>query len=235
LNDATLRQLYQQKDDTTGALQVYLPTSDLAEVKRVQARLREALTKAGFLLLDDDPRAFWFKFENVSREPWVGQKLDLTNWHDEVSFVAWTADLMSVVSFGLGLVLLMVIGVGIMIVMWISIRERTREIGTLRAIGMQKARVLAMFLLEGVLLGLISTLGGALVGVIGSVVLNSMSVPLPLGVQFVLLSDKLVVLPTAQWVVATVLFITLVVTLISVVPSFIAARLKPVTAMQHAG
>jgi ABC-type antimicrobial peptide transport system permease subunit len=36
-------------------------------------------------------------------------------------------------------------------------------------------------------------------------------------------------------VVATVLFITLVVTLISVVPSFIAARLKPVTAMQHAG
>jgi hypothetical protein len=53
-------------------------------------------------------------------------------------------------------------------------------------------------LLEGVLLGLISTLGGALVGVIGSVALNSMSVPLPLGVQFVLLSDKLVVLPTAQ-------------------------------------
>lgn len=235
LNEGTLRQLYQQKDDTTGALQVYLPTSDLAEVKRVQARLREALTKAGFLLLDDDPRAFWFKFENVSREPWVGQKLDLTNWHDEVSFVAWTADLMSVVSFGLGLVLLMVIGVGIMIVMWISIRERTREIGTLRAIGMQRTRVLAMFLLEGVLLGLISTVAGALLGVVGSVTLNSMSVPLPLGVQFVLLSDKLVVLPTAQWVLATVLFITLVVTLISVVPSFIAARLKPVTAMQHAG
>ncbi|MFO0595269.1 MAG: FtsX-like permease family protein [Myxococcaceae bacterium] len=235
MNEGTLRQLYQLKDDTTGALQVYLPTSELVEVKKVQARLRDALSKAGYLLLDDDPRAFWFKFENVSREPWVGQKLDLTNWHDEVNFVAWTVDLMSFVSFGLGFVLLQVIGVGIMIVMWISIRERTREIGTLRAIGMQRRSVLVMFLTEGILLGLLSTLGGAVAGVVGSVLLNRAQVGVPVGVQFVLLSDKLVVLPTAQWVGATVLFITGVVTLISIIPSFIAARLKPVTAMQHAG
>jgi len=235
MNEGTLRQLYQLKDDTTGAMQIYLPTSDLASVKKVQARLREALGKAGYALMDDDPRAFFFKFENVSREPWVGQRLDLTNWHDEVNFVAWTVDLMSALSFFLGAVLLQVIGVGIMIVMWISIRERTREIGTLRAIGMQRASVLLMFLTEGFLLGLLSTLGGAVVGLITSLVLNASHLALPIGVQFVLLSDKLVVLPTVQWVVLTVLFITSVVTIISVIPSFIAARLKPVTAMQHNG
>lgn len=235
MNDTTLRQLYQQKDNTTGALQVYLTTSDLEVVKKVQARLRDALSNAGFQLMDDDPRAFFFKFENVSREPWTGQKLDLTNWHDEVNFVAWTVDLVSFVSFGLGFVLLQVVGVGIMIVMWISIRERTREIGSLRAIGMQRTQVLVMFLTEGLLLGLIATLAGALLGVVGSVVINSAAVPVPIGVQFVLLSDKLVVIPTAQWVLATIAFITGVVTLISVIPSFIAARLKPVTAMQHAG
>jgi putative ABC transport system permease protein len=235
MNEATLRQLYQLKDDTTGALQIYLPTSDLVEVKKVQARLREGLIKAGYTMMDDDPRAFFFKFENVSREPWVGQRLDLTNWHDEVSFVAWTVDLMSALSFFLGAVLLQVIGVGIMIVMWISIRERTREIGTLRAIGMQKTSVLLMFLTEGFLLGLLATLAGAVLGVGLSLVLNSSHVPLPVGVQFVLLSDKLVVLPTLQWVLATVAFITGVVTIISIIPSFIAARLKPVSAMQHAG
>ncbi len=235
MNEATLRQLYQFKDDTTGALQIYLPTSDLGEIKKVQSRLREGLAKAGYTMMDEDPRAFWFKFENVSREPWVGQRLDITNWHDEVSFVAWTVDLMSFVSFFLGTVLLAVIGVGIMIVMWISIRERTREIGTLRAIGMQQTSVLMMFLTEGFLLGLLATLGGAVAGVLISVILNSASIPLPVGVQFVLLSDKLVMLPTAQWVLATVSFITGVVTFISVIPSFIAARLKPVSAMQHAG
>ncbi|MDP2274463.1 MAG: FtsX-like permease family protein [Archangium sp.] len=235
MNEATLRQLYQLKDDTTGALQIYLTTSDLGEIKKVQSRLREGLSKAGYTMMDEDPRAFWFKFENVSREPWVGQRLDLTNWHDEVSFVAWTVDLMSFISFFLGTVLLAVIGVGIMIVMWISIRERTREIGTLRAIGMQQTSVLLMFLTEGFLLGLLATLGGAVAGVLISVILNSAHIPLPVGVQFVLLSDKLVMLPTAQWVLATVLFITGVVTFISVIPSFIAARLKPVSAMQHAG
>ncbi len=235
MNEVTLRQLYQLKDDTTGALQIYLPTSDLGEIKKVQARLRDGLTRAGYSVLDEDPRAFWFKFENVSREPWVGQRLDLTNWHDEVSFVAWTVDLMSFISFFLGTVLLAVIGVGIMIVMWISIRERTREIGTLRAIGMQRTSVLMMFLTEGFLLGFLATAGGAVLGVALSLFLNSAHVPLPVGVQFVLLSDKLVVLPTVQWVVATVTFITLVVTFISVIPSFIAAQLKPVSAMQHAG
>ncbi len=235
LNEGTLRQLYQLKGDTTGALQVYLPTSELETVKKVQARLREGLIKAGYLLMEDDPRAFFFKFENVSREPWVGQKLDLTNWHDEVSFVAWTVDLMSALSFFLGAVLLQVIGVGIMIVMWISIRERTREIGTLRAIGMQRTSVLLMFLTEGFLLGALSTLGGAVLGVVLSFALNAAHLGLPIGVQFVLLSDTLVVIPTLQWVLATVLFISSVVTLISVIPSFIAARLKPVSAMQHAG
>lgn len=233
--EPTLRQLYQFRDDATGALQVYLPTSDLTVVKAVQARLREALANANYALMDDDPRVFFMKFENVQREPWVGQRLDLTNWHDEVSFASWTVDLMSFLSFFLGSILLAVIGVGIMIVMWISIRERTREIGTLRAIGMQRTSVLVMFLTEGFLLGVLSTFAGAALGVGISLALNSANIHVPIGVQFVLLSETLTVVPTAQWVVTVVLFITVVVTLISVIPSFIAARLKPVTAMQHAG
>lgn len=235
VNEKALRQLYQLKDETTGALQIYLPFSDLETIKPLQAKLREALGKAGFAVLDDDPRAFWFKFENVSREPWVGQKLDVTNWHDEVSFVSWTVDLMSAMSFFLGTLLLLVIGVGIMIVMWISIRERTREIGTLRAIGMQRLRVLMMFLTEGFLLGFLATSAGAALGVALGLALNAARIALPPGVQFVLISDKLVIIPTVQWVVTTILFITFVVTAISLIPSFIAARLKPVTAMQHAG
>jgi len=234
VEESSLTKLYQLTDDTTGALQVYLATPDLEVVKRVQARLREALVKAGFDVMEEDPRAFFMKFENVNREPWTGQKLDLTNWHDEVSFAAWTVDLMSALAFGLGFVLLQVIGVGIMIVMWISIRERTREIGTLRAIGMQRTSVLVMFLTEGFLLGVLSTSVGIVAGGLLALGLNAARLPLPIGVQFVLLSDHLLVVPTAQWAVATLVFITGVVTVISFIPSYIAARLKPVTAMAHA-
>lgn len=235
LDEDTLQQLYRLNDDTTGALQVYLPSSELKYVQQVQARLRTALSKAGFALMDEDPRAFFMKFENVQREAWVGQKLDLTNWHDEVNFVAWTVDLMGFLSFFIAAVLLQVIGVGIMIVMWISIRERTREIGTLRAIGMQRRSVLAMFLAEGFLLALISTTTGAVLGLALSWGLSAAHITLPLGVQFVLLSDKLVIVPTAWAFVVTMLFITGVVTVISVIPSYVASRLQPVTAMAHAG
>jgi ABC-type lipoprotein release transport system permease subunit len=235
INAQTLTRLYQLNEDTTGALQVYLPTSDLETVRRVQARLKDALSKAGYQLMDEDPRAYFFKFENVSREAWTGQKLDLTTWHDEVSFVAWTVDLMSAVSFFLATMLLAIIGVGIMIVMWMSVRERTREIGTLRAIGMQRTGVLAMFLAEGFLLGLLATAAGTALGLLASVALNAAHLPLSQGVQFVLLADQLTVVPTLKWTVATLVFITSVVTVISLIPSFLAARLEPVTAMAHAG
>lgn len=235
MNARSLQKLYQLNDDTTGALQVYLPTADLEEVKRVQGRVRDALLTAGYQLMPDDPRAFFFKFENVSREGWTGQKLDLTSWHDEVSFIAWTVDLMSALSFLLAVVLLAVIGVGIMIVMWISVRGRTREIGTLRAIGMQRPSVLAMFLAEGFLLGAFATVAGTLAGVVLSSVLTAAQVPLPQGVQFVLLSEKLVLVPTLRWALISGAFITAVVTLISFGPALVASRMKPITAMAHAG
>lgn len=235
LNAKALQKLYQLNDDTTGALQIYLPTSDLEEIKRLSGRLRESLEARGYTVMPEDPRAFFFKFENVSREGWTGQRLDLTTWHDEVNFIAWTVDLMSALSFILAVVLLAIVGVGIMIVMWISVRGRTREIGALRAIGMQRTSVLAMFLAEGFLLGLFSTVAGSLVGLALSVWLTRTGVTLPLSVQFVLLSETLVVLPTARWTFISVAFITTVVTVISFGPAFWAARLKPVTALGHAG
>lgn len=233
MNGASLQRFNQLNEDTTGALQVYLPTSDLEVVKQVQERLREALAAAGYELLADDPRAFFFKIENVNREGWTGQKLDITNWHDEVNFVAWTVDLMNALSFFLAVVLLAVIGVGIMIVMWISVRGRTREIGTLRAIGMQRTSVLAMFVAEGFLLGLLSTLAGTVLGVALAFGLTALRLPLPVEVQFVLLSERLVIVPTALWAARSLVFITAVVTAISVLPAFLAARMKPVSAMSH--
>ncbi len=235
INEQSLRQLYQLNDDATGALQIYMPTSDLQALKVVENKLRDALNAAGYQTMEADPRAFFFKFENVTREAWTGQKLDITNWKDEVNFVAWTVDLMNFLSFFIAIVFMGVVGVGIMIVMWISIRERTREIGTLRAIGMQRPMVCATFLAEGSLLGLTSTVAGAAVGLVLAWVINGANIALPQGFQFILMSDHLKVAPTVLWTVAAVGFITTVITAISLIPSAIAAQLKPVTAMQHVG
>jgi ABC-type antimicrobial peptide transport system permease subunit len=76
---------------------------------------------------------------------------------------------------------------------------------------------------------------GVLVGLALSVGLSALHLPLPQGVQFVLLSDRLILIPTFKWALISLLFITGVVTAISFLPALVAARMKPVTAMAHAG
>lgn len=233
MNDQGLRKLYQLNDETTGALQLYL--KDIEQVKPVQERLRVALKKAGFELMDPDARPFWMKFDSVNRENWTGQKLDITNWEDETNFVQWIVTALTVLATMAIAALIAIIAVGIMNVMWISIRERTREIGTLRAVGMQRTTVLAMFMVEGFLLGLLGTVGGGVAGLLLSALLNGLHVTLPRNWQFVFFSEKLVVSPTTSWVVFSVGFITVAITAVSLIPSFLAARLKPITAMSHVG
>ncbi len=233
MNGQGLRQLYQLNDDTTGALQLYL--KDIDQVKVVQERLRKVLAAAGFELLDPDPRPFFAKIDAVNRESWTGQRLDVTNWEDETSFVQWIVTALTVLATMVLFSLVAIIGVGIMNVMWISIRERTREIGTLRAVGMQRGSVLSMFLAEGLLLGVAGTVSGGALGVLLSLALTAARISLPASWQFVFFSERLVVSPTLTWVLFSVGFITLAIGAISLVPSLLAARLKPITAMSHVG
>src|SRR5262249_52667728 len=132
--------------DATGAFWVYLKDIDQAE--SVMNHLREVLTGAGYTLMDHQPAPFFFKFDTVAGEDWVGQKLDLTIWRDEVSFLTWVLTAFDSVTWALAIVLVAIIAVGIMNTLFNAVRERTREIGTLRAIGMRRREVLWMILLE---------------------------------------------------------------------------------------
>lgn len=233
INEQQLRKLYQLNAETTGALQVYL--KDISKVKPVQERMREVLKQAGYLMLEADPRPFWAKFDSVNRESWTGQKLDITTWEEETSFVKWIVTILSFFATVVILILVVIIAVGIMMVVWISIRERTREIGTLRAVGMQRQSVLAMFVTEGFLLGLFGTLAGTIAGVLLTVGLNAARIALPKSWQFVFMSERLIITPTLGWLIFGIGFITAIITAISVIPSFLAARLKPISAMSHVG
>ncbi len=229
----SLRTLYQLRQDTTGALMLYL--NDIRLVPPVHARLRNALQKAGYALMDDDPKPFWQKFDSVNREDWTGQKLDITNWQDEISFVMYTVTALDVLTGALTFVLLVIIAVGVMNTMWIAIRERTREIGTLRAIGMQRARVLWMFVTEAFVLGLSATAFGAVVGMLICTILNAAQISVPIGVQLFLMNDTLTLLVDPLKILLSVVFITLCTSAISLIPSFLAARMKPITAMHYIG
>jgi ABC-type lipoprotein release transport system permease subunit len=67
-----------------------------------------------------------------------------------------------------GLVVLLVAAVGILNILLMAVFERTREMGILAALGLKQRQILALFLQEGVLMGLLGALAGSVLG--GSVV-----------------------------------------------------------------
>jgi putative ABC transport system permease protein len=231
--DVTLRSLYQLAEGSTGALLVYI--KNMKDIPKDIDLLDKALRAAGYSVMDRESKAFWMKMQAINREDWTGQKLDLTNWEDEISYISWTLKAIDGIALVLTLVLLVIIAIGIMNSMWIAIRERTREIGTLRAIGMQKTRVMAMFVIEAFCLGAIGTAAGVLLGCLGAAGLNVLHLHVPEGAQFFLMSTTLKFAFEPARILGAAAVITLCTTVISMIPSLKAASLEPVTAMSHIG
>jgi len=59
---------------------------------------------------------------------------------------------------------LLVGGIGIMNVMLVSVSERTREIGMLGAMGLKPSQISLLFVLEGIMIGLVGVAAGIVVG-----------------------------------------------------------------------
>lgn len=82
------------------------------------------------------------------------------------SIQEFTAGFGSVIS-SIALVALLVGSVGIVTTMYTSVTERTREIGVMKAIGARDRSVLALFLAEAAIIGIIGASIGLVVGVLG--------------------------------------------------------------------
>ena len=73
---------------------------------------------------------------------------------------------MSLMIGGIAAISLLVGGIGIMNIMLVSVTERTREIGTLKAIGADSRSITAQFLIEAILIGQIGGWIGILLGIL---------------------------------------------------------------------
>ncbi len=229
-----VRTLYHQSPSSTGALHLHL--KDPTRAGQVAARLRDGLARAGWRVMDADADVWWSKLmKRVNAEDWTGQKLDLSTWEDELSFLNWILSAIDAISGALLFVLLVIVVIGILNSLAIAIRERTREIGTLRAIGMQRTKVLWLFLLESMMLGVVGAAGGSLIGAAVAAGVNALRIAVPESMQMFLMQQNLTLAVDARAVVARALFVVAVTTLAALAPAFSAARLKPITAIHHIG
>jgi ABC-type antimicrobial peptide transport system permease subunit len=133
---------------------------------------------------------------------------------------------------GIAAISLLVAGIGIMNIMIVSLIERTREIGILKALGMKSRTVLFIFLCESVIIGLI----GAVVGIaLGWGLANLVAVIFSGGGPFggggggltitPLLTPEVLLLALGFGVGVSVIF--------ALYPAWRASKLKPVDALRY--
>jgi putative ABC transport system permease protein len=230
----TLRELYGLNAATTGAIHLYL--RDPAEAPAVASRLRAMLAEKGWRVMDPEAQPYWMKLmQTVPSEDWTGQKLDVTTADDEMGQFKQFILALRVVTGLLVVILMVVVVIGILNTLAIAIRERTREIGTLRAIGMQRGKVRWLILLETALLAVAGTAAGALGATAIAAGLNALGIGIPESMQVFLAQERLTFLLQPGIIARYVAFLSAVTVVASWFPARRAARLKPVTAMHHVG
>ncbi|NVJ02823.1 ABC transporter permease [Myxococcus sp. AM009] len=232
VSNATLRELDGYRPGSAGVLQVACAGADgdMLDVDGLAGQLRDSLRQAGFTVLPPAREAYGDKLSPLLREGWAGQRVDVTTWEDESAFLGFISAGLAALTVLVGAITLAVVMMGLFVSLSVAVRERTREVGTLRAVGMHRRSVVGMFMLEGMLLGAVSSGLGALVAT-GVCVLLRDAISLPEALSGFLFSDTLPLAPGPGHVVAAVILATVGATLASIIPAARASSLSPRSAM----
>ncbi|MGD0071825.1 MAG: FtsX-like permease family protein [Candidatus Bathyarchaeia archaeon] len=131
---------------------------------------------------------------------------------------------------GIAAISLLVAGIGIMNIMIVSLIERTREIGILKALGMKSRTVLTIFLGESVIIGLI----GAVIGIVlGWILANVTARVLGSGVFGGGGGFTITPLLTPEVLLGALAFGVGVSVIFALYPAWRASKLKPVEALRY--
>lgn len=114
-----------------------------------------------------------------------------------------------------------------------SVYERVREIGTMRAIGTTRSKILILFITEGALVGILGGLLGVVVGIVVAYIINASGgiyISPPPGMSKGYVSLILIVPRVVFYAFGSIVGVAI---LSSIYPAYKASRLKIVEALQH--
>ena len=109
----------------------------------------------------------------------LGGKLAVRTWEELAQFYNQVKMLYIGIFGFMGIVLMVVVFLAAINTTLMTVTERTREIGTLRALGARPGVVLTNFVLEGAVLGLAASVAGTLLSLSISAVLNASAIEMP--------------------------------------------------------
>lgn len=137
---------------------------------------------------------------------------------DSLSTIQTITNMLTLVVAAISAISLVVGGVGVMNIMLVSVTERTKEIGLLKAIGALERDIMIQFLIESIVMSGIGGILGILIGILLAFVITSV-VGIPL-----------IIVPQA---ILAAVFVSMIVGIVfGLYPAQRAARLPPIDALR---
>lgn len=167
--------------------------------------------------------------EQILRE--ANLDMEIKPWNEMSAFYTNVSNLFGMIFLFLFIIILVVVVMGVLNTMSMSIMERFREIGTLRAFGLKRSGVLKLFCSEALVLGSIGALLGIVLTLILVCLINAAQIRYtpPGSSESVLLEVVLQLKP----LVANALVMIAFCVLAAIFPSRAAARMRIVSALVH--
>jgi putative ABC transport system permease protein len=165
------------------------------------------------------------QFKNKKGKP----AFEIHTWEKLSPFynIAKMIDLMSAT---MKVIMVSIVLISILNVMIMSVYERVREIGAMAAIGTTPGKIMALFLAEGVTLGLISIVAGNIIGLAGIFILNIYKIEFAFGRMNNLLLAPSVSFIELFWLSVIVLSVSV---FASLQPAWKASKMEPTDALGH--
>lgn len=183
------------------------------------------------VLLDDWRRTEAAKAHIGAKLKQAGFDCEIKTWNEQSLFFNKVKGMFDMIFLFLFSIVLVIVVMSTINTMSMSVVERTREIGTLRALGLKQRGVAVLFGVEGVLLGFLGSMVGVVINLAVWLLIKviapqytppGISNPVPLMVDLV---------PQALLVLAG--FLMLLSLLAAIIPARKAARLNVVSALGH--
>jgi ABC-type lipoprotein release transport system permease subunit len=163
--------------------------------------------------------------------------VEVDSWQTLKPEIRETMETKAVFTSVMGLIVVLIASIGILNLMMMAVFERTREMGVLAALGLKGRQIMALFLLEGTLIGLVGAVSGCLLGLMLLGLVGQVGIDLSfasgMGEVGALMGDRLYPSVTPAGVISRGVAVALIAMLASLYPAWQAARQEPAEALHH--
>jgi putative ABC transport system permease protein len=166
------------------------------------------------------------------KETWEGTRYQVSTLNDMLSAAKQIVNVLNGVSLAVLLVLYVIIMVGILNTFRMIMYERIREIGTMRAVGMQRGGVRNLFLLEALFLALGGAVAGMMLAGVVMVILSLFNLGMNSPLFLLLKNGHLSFMVPIGQALENILIISALTLLAALLPARTAARLQPADALR---